>query len=73
MIQPVSTPLTAGSSTLATVSLPFMTETVPVAETKTAFEFDPFAVETVHGIWQKIVGVSTGVSLPHSPELVFPR
>ena len=42
--------LTPGAFTLATESLPFMTETVPVAETKTAFEFDPVAVATVHGI-----------------------
>jgi hypothetical protein len=50
MAQFVLTLLTPGALTLATVSLPFITATVPVAETKTAFEFEPFAVAIVHGI-----------------------
>ena len=57
-----------GSEKVGTLSPPDNIAAVPVGDTKTTFELSAVAVSNVHGTSQKIVGVSTGVSVSQGPD-----
>jgi hypothetical protein len=65
--------VTVGAVNTGAFEFPSIKATTPVLETKMLFELFASALAAVHGIVQKIVGVSISVSASHGPEDGVPR